>query len=386
MGSWQCLPQRQSIAWTNVEALAQTRSALAELDGLVTYQDCLKLQTSLGEVASGRALVVQGGDCVETYSSNSPSYVRANLELLAELGDSLSRVHPLPCVLIGRFAGQFAKPRTRLTDETGFPIWRGDLVNSREEEFEARTPDPHNLLLGYDNSRNALAWARDSGTEVFSSHEAILLDYEEGLLRSSATAEQRVYASSAHFLWVGYRTADPNEAHVAFAASVANPIGVKVGADTTAATFARLCRVLNPDRQPGRLSAIIRLGRSNLERQLPQFIKVAQSDGTPIVWMCDPMHANNARSAAGAAIRYLKTMREEVRTYVDVHAAMGTWPGGLHLEMTSDHVSECQEDATGRQEESSRPLIDARLNADQAMDLGFEFASALRATFVGFEP
>lgn len=378
LDSWRHLQRQQAVDWAEVEVLDQTVATMRRLDGLVNYDDCTLLHTRLRDVALGRALVIQGGDCVETFARNCPSYVSANVHLLTRLGESLCTSLRLPSTLIGRFAGQYAKPRTRLTDEGGLPIWRGDMVNSREEVPAARVSDANNLLLGFDNSRNALAWAREVNSEVFSSHEAVVLEYEDALVRPSPVPDRGRYASSAHFLWVGYRTNDPAEAHISFAASICNAIGIKVGPDTTPTRFAQICKTLNPERLAGRLTAIIRLGQADLESTLPKLAHVAQSEGAPIVWMCDPMHANNARTDAGVAVRYMDAMRKDLRTYADVHAALGTWPGGLHLEMTSDNVFECQ-DTEGASLPSPTvcPAIDPRLNAEQAEDLTKEFAAAV---------
>jgi 3-deoxy-7-phosphoheptulonate synthase len=410
---------------------------LAGLPPLVFAGECDLLRERLAAVARGEAFVLQGGDCAETFASATADAVRAKLQTLLQMAVVLTYGASVPIVKIGRMAGQFAKPRSRpveARDGVELPAYRGDAVNGFEFTAAARTPDPARLLRAYHCSAvtlnlcrafatggyadlhqvhawnqdfvsrspagqryerlageidRALAFMRACGAdpeelravELFSSHEALLLDYEQALTRTDSRTGQ-AYDTSAHFVWVGERTRDPGGAHIEFASGIRNPIGVKVGPDTAPADVLALIARLNPDRDPGRLTLITRMGATRVRDALPPLIKAVVAEGLEVPWVCDPMHGNTFEAPSGHKTRRLNDVLDEVQGFFEVHRGLGTHPGGIHIEFTGDNVTECvggsHEIAAADLHQRYETACDPRLNRSQALDLAFTVAENYR--------
>ena len=381
--------------------------------------------------------MLQGGDCAETFSGATAEAVRAKLQTILQMAVVLTYGASVPIVKIGRLAGQFAKPRSRPTevrDGVELPAYRGDAVNGFDFTAAARTPDPTRLLRayhcaavtlnlcrafttgGYADLHQVHAWNQDfvrqspSGqryeglareieralsfmracgadpeelrtVEFYSSHEALLLPYERALTRTDPGSGQ-VYDLSAHFLWIGERTRAVDGAHVDFAATIANPIGVKIGPDATPDVVRALIHKLSPDGEPGRLTLITRLGAGLIRTLLPPLIRAVGAEGIPVAWVCDPMHGNTFEAPSGHKTRRVEDILDEVQGFFEVHRSMGTHPGGIHIEFTGDNVTECvggsheiiAEDLYQRYETACDP----RLNRSQSLDLAFTVAESYR--------
>ena len=410
---------------------------LAGLPPLVFAGECDLLRERLAAVARGEAFVLQGGDCAETFASATADAVRAKLQTLLQMAVVLTYGASVPIVKIGRMAGQFAKPRSRpveVRDGAALPAYRGDAVNGFEFSAAARTPDPARLLRAYHCSAvtlnlcrafatggyadlhqvhawnqdfvsqspagqryerlageidRALAFMRACGAdpeelravELFSSHEALLLDYEQALTRTDSRTGQ-AYDTSAHFVWVGERTRDPRGAHIEFASGIRNPIGVKVGPDTAPADVLALIARLNPGRDPGRLTLITRMGATRVRDALPPLIKAVVAEGLEVPWVCDPMHGNTFEAPSGHKTRRLDDVLDEVQGFFEVHRGLGTHPGGIHIEFTGDNVTECvggsHEIAAADLHQRYETACDPRLNRSQALDLAFTVAENYR--------
>jgi 3-deoxy-7-phosphoheptulonate synthase len=435
--SWRDLPAAQQPDWPDPRRLQQVTGELAGLPPLVFAGECDVLRERLAAVARGEAFVLQGGDCAETFAGATADAVRAKLQTLLQMAVVLTYGASVPIVKIGRLAGQFAKPRTRPTeshDGTELPVYRGDAINDVEFTAQARTPDPARLLRAYHCSAvtlnlcrafatggyadlhqvhawnqdfvkqspagqryerlageidRALAFMRACGAdpeelravELYSSHEALVLDYEEALTRRDSRTGL-MYDTSAHFVWVGERTRDLNGAHVEFASGISNPIGVKVGPDAKPADVLALIDRLNPARDPGRLMLITRMGAGRVRDALPPLISSVIAEGIEVPWVCDPMHGNTFEAPSGHKTRRLHDVLEEVRGFFEVHRGLGTHPGGIHIEFTGDNVTECvggsheivADDLYRRYETACDP----RLNRSQALDLAFTVAENYR--------
>jgi 3-deoxy-7-phosphoheptulonate synthase len=437
-GSWRGLPAEQQPDWPDRQRLSAVTSELAGLPPLVFAGECDVLKQRLAAVARGEAFVLQGGDCAETFAGATAEAVRAKLQTLLQMAVVLTYGASVPVVKIGRMAGQFAKPRSlpaEVRDGTGLPVYRGDAVNGLEFTAEARTPDPARLLRAYHCSAvtlnlcrafatggyadlhqvhawnqdfvraspvgqryerlageidRALAFMRACGAdpeelhavEFYSSHEALLLDYEHALTRRDSRTGL-LYDTSAHFLWVGERTRDPGGAHVEFARGIRNPIGVKVGPGATAAEVLELISRLNPDREPGRLTLIIRMGAGRVRDALPPLVEAVTAENIEIPWVCDPMHGNTFEAPSGHKTRRLSAILDEVQGFFEVHSSLGTHPGGIHIEFTGDNVTECvggsHEIAADDLHQRYETACDPRLNRSQALDLAFTVAESYRA-------
>ncbi|WP_369276354.1 class II 3-deoxy-7-phosphoheptulonate synthase [Streptomyces sp. R11] len=431
--AWRALPAAQQPDWPDPAALHTTLSSLSCAPPLVFARECDALLDRLGEVALGRAFLLQGGDCAETLDSVSAESVRGKLEVLLQMAAVLTYAAGVPVVKVGRIAGQYAKPRSRPTETregVTLPSYRGDAVNGLEFTAEARTPDPDRLRRVYhasaatlnllraltagghadldrvhewnrdfvalsgagrryerlaDEIDAALAFIRACGmststlrtTEVFASHEALLLDYESALVRTDPDTGRR-YALSGHMLWIGERTRQLDGAHVAFAAGVHNPLGVKLGPDAAVDDVLRLLDRLDPQRTPGRLTLVARMGRGLVRDRLPVLVEAVRAQGARVVWACDPMHGNTCTAPSGHKTRRFDDVLDEVTGFLEVHRALGTHPGGVHVELTGEDVTEC---LGGSREVLSDDLhlryetaCDPRLNRAQSMDLAFRIA------------
>ncbi|WP_309032180.1 class II 3-deoxy-7-phosphoheptulonate synthase [Streptomyces alfalfae] len=431
--AWRSLPAAQQPDWPDPAALRATLSSLASAPPLVFAKECDTLLDRLGEVARGEAFLLQAGDCAETLDAVSAESVRNKLEVMLQMAAVLTYAAGLPVVKVGRIAGQYAKPRSRPTetrDGVTLHSYRGDAVNGLQFTAEARTPDPTrlervyhasaatmNLLRAFtsgghadlhrvhewnrdfvalsaaerryerlaDEIDAALAFIRACGmstltertTEVFASHEALLLDYESALVRTDPDTGRR-YALSGHLLWIGERTRRLDGAHVAFAAGVSNPLGVKLGPDAAVGDVLALLDRLDPRRTPGRLTFIARMGRGLVRDRLPALVEAVRAEGAQVAWVCDPMHGNTFTAPSGHKSRRFDDVLDEITGFFEVHRALGTHPGGVHMELTGEDVTEC---VGGSTEVLSDDLhlryetaCDPRLNRGQSMDLAFRVA------------
>jgi 3-deoxy-7-phosphoheptulonate synthase len=435
--TWQDLPASQQPAWPDPAAVADVVATLAASPGLVTPAACDALRERLAAVSRGEAFLLQGGDCAETFAAVTEGQVRDKLRTILQMAVVLTYGAGLPIVKIGRMGGQFAKPRsTDVEALTGLPSYRGDAVNDIEPTEPARTPDPRRMVQAYEASaetlrlldihtRGGLAdlrlvhdWNKDfvrsspageryerlaqdidralafmracgvdvdheqsmHGIEFFASHEALLLDYEGALTRHDGDRDA-TYDLSGHMVWVGERTRAIDGAHVEFASRIANPIGVKLGPTASAAEAIALAERLDPDRAPGRLCFITRMGSSRVRDRLPDLVGGVEAAGVVATWVCDPMHGNTFTSSSGYKTRRFDDVIDEVRGFFEVHRSLGTRPGGIHVELTGEDVTEClggaldidHADLGGRYETTCDP----RLNTGQSLELAFLVAEML---------
>jgi 3-deoxy-7-phosphoheptulonate synthase len=439
LDSWRTLPAAQQPEWPDPAKVHAVADQLAKLPPLVFAGECDQLRTRLAAVARGEAFVLQGGDCAETFSGATADDVRNKLKTLLQMSVVLTYAASVPVVKIGRMAGQFAKPRSKpveVRDGVELPAYRGDMVNGFGFTAEERAPDPGRLLRayhaaavtlnlcraftqgGYADLRQVHAWNQDfvSGSpagrryerlageidralafmnaagadpeefhrvELYSSHEALLLDYERALTRIDSRSGLP-YDVSAHFLWIGERTRQLDGAHVEFMRHIRNPIGVKLGPTTTAEDALALIDLLDPEREPGRLTFVVRMGAGNVRENLPPLVEKVTASGAQVAWICDPMHGNTFEAPSGYKTRRFDDVLDEVAGFFDVHRALGTHPGGVHIEFTGDDVTECvgggheivEDDLHQRYETACDP----RLNRGQALDLAFMVAEMYRTT------
>jgi 3-deoxy-7-phosphoheptulonate synthase len=436
--TWEDLPAAQQPSWPDPQQLAQVRAELHESPGLVVADECDTLRERLAAVSRGEAFLLQGGDCAETFAGVTADAVRDKLRTILQMAVVLTYAASVPVVKVGRMAGQYAKPRSADIEAlTGLPSYRGDAVNDLSPTADARVPDPTRMLKAYAASamtlnlvraytRGGLAdlravhdWNQDfvrrspagqryervardidkalafmracgidldreqsmHGVEFFASHEALLLDYETPLTRYDAD-RQASYDLSAHMVWIGERTRALDGAHVEFARSIANPIGVKLGPGVSPDDAVALAERLDPDRIPGRLTFISRTGANRVRDVLPPLVEKVRAEGVVVTWVCDPMHGNTVTSPSGYKTRHFDDVIDEVRGFFEVHHALGTYPGGVHVELTGDDVTEClggahdlvEADLAGRYETACDP----RLNTGQAIELAFLVAEMLR--------
>ena len=418
--------------------------SLKELGGLpplVFAGEARRLQAALGEVAAGRAFLLQAGDCAESFDDFSADGIRDKLRVVLQMAVVLTYGAGVPVVKVGRIAGQFAKPRSSETETVAdqeLASFRGHMVNDDAPTAAARIPDPSRLIAAYHQSAATLNLLRafttggfadlsrvhqwnqqfvvsseegrryeqiateidralrfmaacgiDLGREAalhqvdyFTSHEALILGYEEALTRvDSLTGDH--YDCSAHMLWAGERTRQPDGAHIEFLSGIHNPVGVKVGPTMGADDVLALCERLNPGREPGRLTLITRLGVDRIADGLPPLLEAVRDAGHPVVWVCDPMHGNTFQSDGGRKTRRFDDILGEIRGFFEAHRGVGTWPGGVHVELTGDDVTECLGgfgDILEHQlHERYTTMCDPRLNARQSIDLAFRVAELLRA-------
>lgn len=438
--SWRSRPVVQVPDYPDQEALKAVEDQLSTFPPLVFAGEARNLKRELAGVARGEAFLLQGGDCAESFAEHGPDNIRDFFRVLLQQAVVLTFAGSCPVVKLGRIAGQFAKPRSAQTETQGdieLPSYRGDIINGIDFTEAARVPDPGRLLMAYrqaaatlnllrafaqggyanldhvhqwnlgflkdgpserhyeetaDRISQCLDFMRACGltpentpqlstTEMFTSHEALLLGYEQAFTRVDSTSGDW-YATSGHFLWIGDRTRQPDHGHVEFMRGIRNPIGVKCGPSMDADTLLRLIDTLNPEDEAGRLTLICRFGADNAGKNLPDLIRAVEREGRTVVWSCDPMHGNTIKAASGYKTRPFDLIRREVETFFDVHRAEGTHPGGVHLEMTGQNVTEC---IGGAREVTETALsdryhthCDPRLNADQALELAFLIADRLR--------
>ena len=438
--SWRIRPAQQLPAYADPGALAEVERKLASYPPLVFAGEARTLKERLAEVAAGQAFLLQGGDCAEAFADFQADKIRDTLRVILQMAVVLTFGAGLPVVKLGRIAGQFAKPRSAPTEAIGgteLPSYRGDSVNGLEFEAGAREPDPARQLQAYSQAAatlnllraftqggyasltrvhqwtlgfldrspqgeryrdmahritEALEFMQACGvtdlttpeinrTQLYTSHEALLLGFEEAMTRVDSTSG-RWYDTSAHFLWVGDRTRQLDGAHVEFCRGIANPLGVKAGPGMTVEDLSRLCDALNPQNEPGRLTVICRMGYDKVEKHLPVLVRALQREGRAVVWACDPMHGNTVKSSSGYKTRPFDRILAEVRSFFAVHKAEGSHAGGIHLEMTGQDVTECTGGAQAITDAGLRDryhtYCDPRLNAQQALEMAFLMAEALK--------
>ncbi|MGI9418347.1 MAG: class II 3-deoxy-7-phosphoheptulonate synthase [Geminicoccaceae bacterium] len=438
--SWRGHPAAQMPDYTDGEALDAVEGKLSGYPPLVFAGEARRLRKKLAEVCEGKAFMLQGGDCAEAFADFNPNTIRDTLRVLLQMSVVLTYGAALPVVKVGRLAGQFAKPRSsdvEVQDGVELPSYRGDIVNGMPFEAEARKPDPERQLQAYaqaaaslnllraltqggfaaltrvhswnldfvksspqseryqdlaDRITEAVAFMEACGvsdistpdirrTTLYTSHEALLLGYEQAMTRIDSTSG-RWYDTSAHLVWIGERTRDLDGAHVEFCRGIANPVGVKAGPGMSGDDLLRLCDALNPTNKPGRLTVITRMGQEKLREGLPPLIRAVEREGRKVVWTCDPMHGNTIKSQSGYKTRPFDNIVGEVDAFLQVHRAEGTHAGGLHIEMTGQDVTECTGGAQAITSEDLRDRYhtqcDPRLNASQSLELAFLIANSLK--------
>jgi 3-deoxy-7-phosphoheptulonate synthase len=429
-------PAQQQPSWPADQAAAM-RTVLESVPPICVSAEVEDLQTALAEVARGEAFLLQGGDCAETFADNTEPHIRGNIRTLLQMAVVLTYGASLPVVKVARIAGQYAKPRSSDTDSRGLPSYRGDMVNSLVADAAVRAHDPSRLVRAYANASAAMNlvravtgggmadlfklhnWNREfvaqspagaryeamateidrglafmsacrvndpnlKSTRIYASHEALVLDYERAMLRlaEDTRGNTALYNLSAHFLWIGERTRQLDGAHIAFAELLANPIGVKIGPTTTPEQAVEYVHRLDPANKPGRLTLVSRMGNAKVREVLPPIIEKVQATGHQVIWQCDPMHGNTHESSTGYKTRHFDRIIDEVQGFFEVHHTLGTHPGGIHIELTGEDVTEClggaqdisDLDLSGRYETACDP----RLNTQQSLELAFLVAEMLR--------
>ncbi|MGA0010673.1 MAG: class II 3-deoxy-7-phosphoheptulonate synthase [Candidatus Nanopelagicales bacterium] len=434
--TWPDLPAAQQPVWPDQAALDSVLAELRAQPPLVFAGECDILTDHLGKASRGEAFVLTGGDCAETFAANTADSIRARLKTVLQMSVVLTYAASLPVIKLGRVAGQYFKPRSNpieVRDGVELSSYLGDAVNAIDFTPESRRPDPQRLLKAYQASGSALnliraftqggyadlrqvhAWNQDfvrestagqlyeklaaeidralsfmhacganpeefTRVEFYAAHEALSLDYERALTRvDSRTGE--LYDVSGHFLWVGERTRQLDGAHMHFASTIRNPVGMKVGPKASPEEVLEAVETLNPDRIPGRLSLITRMGAGKVRDVLPAIVQKVEASGNPVVWVCDPMHGNTFEASSGHKTRSFDDVISEVEGFFGVHRQLGTIPGGIHVELTGDDVTECvggthgvAEDGLGVRYETA---CDPRLNREQSLELAFLVADML---------
>ncbi|MEU4357192.1 3-deoxy-7-phosphoheptulonate synthase [Streptomyces virginiae] len=367
------LPALQQPDWAAHEDLPAALRELRSAPGLVGPGDVNDFGLLVAGAARGEVNILQAGDCAEDPADSTPEAVRAKVGMLDALATAFSEATGRPTVRVGRMAGQYAKPRSRPTERHGggeLQVFRGHMVNGPEPDAAARVHDPRRLTDCYRAALSVHAALRpDTGwtcTTTWTSHEALVMDYELPLIRGDGSG--RAFLSSTHWPWIGERTRSARGAHVRLLATVGNPVACKVGPTMTPAELLELCGLLDPERQPGRLTLIARQGAAAVRQNLPALVECVRRAGHPVVWMCDPMHGNTVTTAAGRKTRLVEEVVREVRGFRQAVERAGGTAGGLHLEATPDDVLECVADTDGVAglDGRPRPLCDPRLNLEQA--------------------
>ena len=439
--SWRDRPIKQQPAWPDEADLDRALKQIRAYPPLVFAGEARSLQSGLASVAAGNAFLLQAGDCAESFEDFSADNIREKLRVILQMAIVLTYSMGVPVVKVGRIAGQFAKPRSsdyeRIGDED-IPSFRGHIVNAEGATAAARVPTPERLVQAYHQSASTLnlvraftkggfaaldrvhAWNQEfvasspagqrydqlaseidralrfmratgmdtelnpnlSQVDVYTSHEALLLSYEEALTRRDSTTGNW-YDCSAHMLWIGERTRELDGAHVEFLRGVANPIGCKVGPTMTGDELIKLCELVNPARMPGKLTLITRMGADAVEQSLRPLLRAVSDSGHPVVWACDPMHGNTYTSAGGRKTRDFESIVREIEGFVAAHRAEGTWPGGIHVELTGEDVTECiggaDDLADADLDHRYETVCDPRLNGRQSLELAFRTAELIRA-------
>ncbi|WP_097229063.1 class II 3-deoxy-7-phosphoheptulonate synthase [Streptomyces zhaozhouensis] len=436
--SWRDLPAAQQPEYPDAAELRAVTEELAGYPPLVFAGECDQLGDRIADVAQGRAFLLQGGDCAEAFDQVGADQIRAKLKTLLQMSAVLTYAAAVPVVKVGRIAGQYSKPRSKPTetrDGVTLPSYRGDSVNGPEFTEEARVPDPRRLLRMYHSSvatlnlvrgfttggyadlhqvhswnqdfvrssaagqryealareiDNALNFMRACGAqpaefesvEFYASHEALLLDYEAALTRTDSRSG-RLYDVSGHMVWIGERTRQLDGAHIEFASRIRNPIGVKLGPTTTPEEALALIDRLDPERIPGRLTFITRMGADRIRDRLPTLVEKVTASGATVAWVCDPMHGNTFEAASGHKTRRFDDVLDEVKGFFEVHKELGTHPGGIHVELTGDDVTECvgggDEIFVDDLHQRYETACDPRLNRSQSLDLAFLVAEMYRS-------
>ena len=399
-GSWRAKPAEQIPSYPDAAKLAAVEARLAACPPLIFAGEARRLQDRLASVASGKAFLLQGGDCAESFNDFKAKTIRDTFRIILQMAIVLGFGTKKPIVKVCRAAGQFAKPRSGVSETRNgvtLPAYRGDMVNGFEFDAAARTPDPARMERAYAQSAATLnllrafaqgVCASESSPQIreaefFTSHEALLLNYEQALVRrDSTTADaKKGYEGdwcdcSAHMLWVGRRTQRPDGAHIEFLRGVGNPLGLKCGPDMSAGELIKLIDILNPENIPGRLTLIVRMGHEKVKDKLPALIKKVVREGRAVVWCCDPMHGNTIVTKTGYKTRPFSDILGEARAFNEIHHAEGTYPGGVHFELTGNDVVECLGGDQAITEEHLaeghyETLCDPRLNARQSLELAF---------------
>lgn len=365
----------QQPQWEEPESVERVRSELSGLPPLVEAESLGRLRQQLAQVAAGEALVLQAGDCAEDPTECTAVDVNRKVALLEVLADVLAAISRRPVIRVGRIGGQYAKPRSALTERVGeveLPVYRGHLINGPSFEAHERRPDPMRMLTAHRTASQVMhhlgaAPGESTTPRVWTSHEALLLDYEIPMVRRNRCDE--LVLTSTHWPWIGDRTRQVDGAHVELLAEVINPVACKVGPRMSTEDLVALCARLDPAREPGRLTLIARLGAGDVADRLPPMVKAVQAAGHPVIWLCDPMHANTVATADGRKTRLRNTIIQEVVAFQTALHSAGATPGGLHLEATPDDVTECADTPSGLEGvgERYRSLCDPRLNPLQAV-------------------
>ncbi|MHC0431233.1 3-deoxy-7-phosphoheptulonate synthase [Streptomyces sp. O3] len=391
--AWRAQPAAQQPDWPDPVALRAVADELTVRPPLVTARECDRLRARLAAVARGEAFLLQGGDCAETFDAVTADQLDGKLRTLGEMADVLAAGLRRPVVTVGRIAGQYAKPRSRDTETHGtvtLPAYRGDAVNGRAFTAAARTPDPRRLGRVYDASAATLNFLRSRAAsgggpgpdgrdeELFTSHEALILEYESALARLDDRTGG-LYATSGHLLWIGERTRQLDGAHVDFARQVRNPVGVKIGPTATPDEVLALVDRLDPHREPGRLTLVARMGAAAVREVLPPLVERVTAAGVRPVWVCDPMHGNTVRAASGHKTRHVDAVLDEIDGFFAVHRELGSHPGGVHLELTGSAVTECVGGRVAPVADADLALryetaCDPRLNRDQSLEVARHLA------------
>lgn len=439
--SWRTRPVGQMPAYPDPAALSAVGDRLADMPPLIFAHEARSLKADLARMAQGQAFLLQGGDCAESFAGFHATSIRDTVRVLLQMAAVLSFAAGTPVVKVTRMAGQFAKPRSSDTETVGdttLPSYRGDIINDPAFTKASRVPDPERMMRAYNQSAITLnllrgltqggfadlnlvrQWNQDlienppqgsrykdicqrieeslafmsacgldtmrtpalRGTTLYTSHEALLLPYEEALThRDAATGDW--YGCSGHLLWIGDRTRQADHAHVEFLRGVANPLAMKCGPTLAPDDLLRLLDTLNPDNQPGRMTLIVRMGADGLIDGLPPLVRAVQREGRMVGWCCDPMHGNTISTRSGRKTRPFDLIARELQSFFDIHAAAGTHAGGIHLEMTGKQVTECIGGSNSLDEaglaECYETNCDPRLNRTQALDLAFVAADAMRS-------
>jgi len=446
--SWRAKPAEQMPDYGDQAALEAAESALAAYPPLVFAGEALDLKSQLAEVAAGRAFLLQGGDCAESFAEFHANNIRDTFKVMLQMTVVLMYAGGLPVVKVGRMAGQFAKPRSApMESQEGheLPSYRGDIINRMAFDAAGREPDPGRMVQAYNQAAATLnllrafalggfadlhkvhRWTQDfiadspagerykelaerigealtfmeaagltadaspqiKEASFFTSHEALLLPYEEALTRRDSLGGEW-FDCSAHMLWIGDRTRQPDGAHLEYARGVKNPLGLKCGPSLDPDELIQLIDILNPENEPGRLTLIARMGADTIANGLPPLVRKVKAEGREVVWSCDPMHGNTIKSASGYKTRPFERILKEVRGFFDVHAAEGTYAGGVHFEMTGQNVTECTGGAQAITDEDLADRYhthcDPRLNANQALELAFLVAESLKSARDGDAP
>ena len=438
--TWRNFPVLQVPEYPDAGKLKIVEARLAGFPPLVFAGEARKLKKKLARVSEGKGFLLQGGDCAESFAEHSADNIRDFFRVFLQMAVVLTFAGGQPVVKVGRIAGQFAKPRSSPTETINgveLPIYRGDIVNDSEATLAGRIPDPERQIMayrqsaatlnllrafaqgGYANLEHVHQWTlgylKDSpaseqyqaladrisesmgfmracgitaetapqlrSTDFFTSHEALLLGYEQAMTRVDSTSGD-YYATSGHMLWIGDRTRQPDHAHVEFARGIKNPIGLKCGPSLKADELIKLIDILNPENEPGRMTLIARFGADKVEKHLPELIQAVKREGRSVVWSCDPMHGNTIKSTSGYKTRPFDSILKEVRGFMAIHQAEGTHAGGIHVEMTGKDVTECTGGLRALRDEDLNDryhtFCDPRLNAAQALELAFLVAEELK--------